>query len=165
MNAKVKTLLIKNISIFLLYILLYLLLPNFYFEMPRVRIAMVLSLIVLFDFSYIYGISAAILGVNIFSSIGIFDFIVSSIVTILSIFIASKYVFKKSVFKASLVIVLASISSAIAMKVHYNIEFNFISKLLHCLGGDFMVISLFGSLLFYVIRDTKIFKIITKGKE
>ena len=88
-----------------------------------------------------------------------------SIVTILSIFIASKYVFKKSVFKASLVIVLASISSAIAMKVHYNIEFNFISKLLHCLGGDFMVISLFGSLLFYVIRDTKIFKIITKGKE
>ena len=136
MNAKVKTLLIKNISIFLLYILLYLLLPNFYFEMPRVRIAMVLSLIVLFDFSYIYGISAAILGVNIFSSIGIFDVIVS-----------------------------ASISSAIAMKVHYNIEFNFISKLLHCLGGDFMVISLFGSLLFYVIRDTKIFKIITKGKD
>lgn len=165
MDKKVRVLLIKNITIFLLYFLLYLALPNFYFDMPRIRIAMVLSLIVLFDFSYFYGVSLAILVVNLFSSIGISDIILSSLLTISSIYIASKYVFKKSVFKASLLIVLASIGSVIAMKIHYAVPFNLVSKLLHSLAGDFMVLSLFGSLLFYTIKDTKLFKLITENKE
>lgn len=165
MDKKIRILLIKNITIFLLYFLLYLALPNFYFDMPRVRIAMVLSLVVLFDFSYFYGVSLAIFVVNLFTSIGISDIILSSLITISSIYIASKYIFKKSVFKASLLIVMASIGSVIAMKIHYNVPFNFISKMLHSLAGDFMVLSLFGSLLFYTIKDTKIFKIITENKE
>lgn len=165
MNKKIKILLIKNIIIFILYFLLFIAIPNLYFEMPRIRLASVLSLIVLFDMSYIYGVSLAIVIINFFSPLGVCDYIISSILSIVALLIATKYIFPKcnySVFKSSLVMIIAGIGSVIAMSVHYIEEINIISKILHTFAGDFIVLSLFGSLLFYSIRDTKIFKLITK---
>lgn len=165
MNKNLKVLLLKNIAIFSIYFILFLLFPNFYFEMPRVRLASVVGLIVLFDLSYIYGTGLAIFVINLFSPLGVTDYIFSSLLNIASIYVAAKYIFprcKNSVFIASLIIVASSFTSVIAMDAHYIEPINFTSKLLHTLAGDFMVLSLYGSLLFYAIRDSKIFKFITK---
>ena len=135
--------------------------------MPRIRLASLLSLVVLFDISYFYGISLAIIVVNLFSPLGVVDYFLSSILNISMLYIATKYIFpkKNSVFVSSLVIVISGISSVIAMSNHYVERINIVSKLLHTFAGDFLVLSMFGSLLFYTIRDSKIFKYITNKEE
>ncbi len=165
MSKKIKMLLIKNITIFILYFLLFAAIPNLYFEMPRIRLASVLSLIVFFDMSYIYGVSLAIILINFFSPLGTCDYILSSFLNILLLLISAKYIFPKcnySVFKSSLIIIISGLGSVVAMKIHYFEKINIISKLLHTFAGDFIVLSMFGSLIFYSIRDTKIFKYITR---
>lgn len=135
-------------------VLTVVLFPNLSYGMIQFRVAEILLILILFNRKYVLGIVLGTFIANLFSPLGIIDWVVGTGATIVSLYLMDR--FKN---KTMLSLIMPAIVNGLIVGVQLNLIFDL--PLLASIGsvfvGEFVVVSIAGGILYGLLKQNSFF--------
>jgi uncharacterized membrane protein len=152
MNITIKRLAI-NALIAAIYVNLTLITSSFSYLNIQFRVAEILILLVFFRKDYIIGLTFGCFIANLFSPLGIYDALFGTLATLLSVILIA---YSKRLFVATLYPVIIN-GLVVGAELYFLFDLPFWTSALTVVLGEFVVVSIFGYVIFTRLKDNDYF--------
>lgn len=143
----------NNALVAALYVGITFLTSSFAYLGIQFRIGEILLLLVFFRKDYSVGLILGCLIANLFSPLGVYDVVFGTLATALSVFCISK---SKNLIIASLFPVIFN-GLIVGLELYYVLELPFLINALTVALGELVVVTIFGTIIFTILRKKKYF--------